>query len=217
MEEIICRVRAKIPILWRIEKDPEEGGEFDLVSLADLPDTPSMELRHNWTSAILQNLTDYATQSETEAELVDADDNFPRAWDFILNPNGSVEPVAPEIPSEGQTGVTYPASFSLPADTLFGLGELEIKKRAELFAFGGLLYEVISLKKPFSELGDDDEEIQARYSRGEFPHDVWNMTFSPAILSCWSLEFKTLIEEEIGQFSSMGICLTLGFLFPLLT
>ncbi|KAK2757662.1 hypothetical protein FQN54_004631 [Arachnomyces sp. PD_36] len=185
MEEVICRVRAiNIP-----GKETEKPKPVPLMECAD-DDIPT-DLRVKWANKILK-IFDKITPS--------ADSDVLRPLDFLLDADGSVEPVAAEEKSSesgDQIRGFYPAPFSIPLATVAELDPKEIQKRAELFALGGLLYETISLKKPFGEL--EDEEIQSRYSQGTFPDDVWNMTLAPAILSCWSWEFKESIEAELAS------------------
>jgi hypothetical protein len=66
--------------------------------------------------------------------------------------------------------------------TLLQLGQEEKNKRSEMFALGSLLYEINSGKKPFEELSDD--EVQRRFSNGDFPSDITSLQLWPNILSC---------------------------------
>jgi hypothetical protein len=61
----------------------------------------------------------------------------------------------------------YPVLFRILPKILLGLSCQETSKRAEMFALGSLLYELMSTRKPFEEL--DDDEILARYSG----HDLY--------------------------------------------
>jgi hypothetical protein len=65
-----------------------------------------------------------------------------------------------------------------------------------MFALGSLLYEINSGKKPFEELSDN--EVQLRFSNGDFPGDVTSPQLWPNILSCWSLEFSKELKK-IGR------------------
>ncbi len=72
-------------------------------------------------------------------------------------------------------------------------------KRAERFALGSLLYEVMTANEPFEKVSDD--EVQDHYGRGIFPDDVFSMAMGPYILGCWSLEFEREMEKLRELFS----------------
>jgi hypothetical protein len=59
--------------------------------------------------------------------------------------------------------------------------------KEQAIVLGSLLYEINSGNKPFEELSDD--EVQLRFSNGDFPNNVKYLQLWPVILSCWSLEF----------------------------
>ena len=236
-EEITCRVRVRVPIPTPSKSDSgnekvedgEEGGEEDrevfyLVSLAEYTDTPPMELRLKWAKALADHLLGFFNQiedepeseSQLETEAQPEPELILRPWDFVLNLDGTVDPVVDAMaPAEAQPGraMRYPACFLIPQNTLLGLDQPEIKMRTELFAFGGLLYEVVSLQKPFDGLGDD--EIQARFRQGEFPEDVWAMPFGIGILCCWSLEFMKAIQDEMGMLSRTLTSIILANIYTL--
>ena len=71
-------------------------------------------------------------------------------------------------------------------------------KRAERFALGSLLYEVMTTKEPFEELRDD--EVQDHYARGIFPDDVFSMAMGPYILGCWCREFEKEMKKLRKRF-----------------
>lgn len=81
------------------------------------------------------------------------------------------------------------------------IGMVEEKvKRTELFALGCVLYEVLSGKRIFEELGE--EEVQGRYARGEFPDDVWGMGKAVRVLACWcpDVAWELLEAKGSGEF-----------------
>lgn len=176
--EVTCRVRVKAP--FSNNEDVSLTENQPLVTLGDCPDI-AIETRLQWAHEIAIKFLDCPELCDTI-----------RPWDFILGLDGSVESIAVP-PSESRHNEVYPARFRIPPDTLLGLGQEEKNKRAEAFALGGLLYEIVSLKRPFEELNDD--EIQSRYRKGEFPDDIWSLPLSLTILGCWSLEFSKEVEK----------------------
>ena len=64
---------------------------------------------------------------------------------------------------------------------------MEVVKRAESFIIGSLLYEIETGRKPFEDLSDD--EVQRKYSAGEFPQDVSRLKLGSLMYSAWSWEF----------------------------
>ncbi|KAI9877711.1 MAG: hypothetical protein M1830_003053 [Pleopsidium flavum] len=89
--------------------------------------------------------------------------------------------------TDGDHHKTYPTRFQIPTNSLLGLNQEQQLKRAEVFALGSLLYEIISGSVPFENLSDD--EVQLRYSRGEYPGDIQSLPRWQSILGCWNLEF----------------------------
>ncbi|KAH6631475.1 kinase-like domain-containing protein, partial [Chaetomium tenue] len=63
--------------------------------------------------------------------------------------------------------------------------------KRELFALGSAVYEITAWKRPFEEL--DDEEVEARYAREEFPCVEGNVE-GPVIQKCWNEEFECAKE-----------------------
>ena len=85
----------------------------------------------------------------------------------------------------------YSAHYRIPPTSIDSLEGQEQINRQERFAFATLLYEIGS-GKPFEWL--NDEEVQQRYSNGEFPNDVRILPphLFIAILSFWSPEFADI-------------------------
>jgi hypothetical protein len=95
-----------------------------------------------------------------------------RPWEFILNLDGTVECLALP-PSDNHHDKVYPARFRIPPHTLLQLDQQGKNKRSEMFALGSLLYEIISGKKPFEELSDD--EVQLQFRNRDFPGDITSL------------------------------------------
>ncbi len=74
-------------------------------------------------------------------------------------------PVLKDNPSEN-----YPSRFQIPPSTLYRCDHDEKVRRAEIFAMTSLLYEIISERKPFEGLTDN--EVQSRFINKEFLDDA---------------------------------------------
>ena len=98
-------------------------------------------------------------------------------------------PVLEGDPSEG-----YPSRFQIPPSTLYGCDHDEKVRRAERFAMPSLLYEIMSGRKPFEGLTDN--EVQGRFINGEFPDDAVALPNSLFILSGWSREFSQELTRQ---------------------
>lgn len=129
-----------------------------------------------------------------------------RDIDLVLKSNGSIESLAETATTQSPDNVRlreYPARYQIPKAILAGIDSAEKKvKRTELFALGCILYQLISGKAIFADLGDDDkseEELQRRYVQGLFPDDLWGLHKSVRILICWCPEFA----EQLAEFRAM--------------
>ena len=176
-EPTTCRIRVK----WPRHEIPDE---YDLRHLRDIRESLPLtkELRQNWAEGI--------------TKLFSTDPNAPtnatiRPWDILLYPDGSVETLTSE---KGGRASSYPSRFRIPPQTVLGLDEGEKAIRAERFAMGSLVYEVMTAAEPFEGLSDD--EVQDLYSGGIFPDDVFAMPEGAGILGCWSLEFGKLSKSS---------------------
>jgi len=180
-DEVTCRVLVIKP--YSSDENISLAEKSVRVCLKDCPNTTT-ETRLLWAR-------DVAKEFLACSQLYDTI----RPWEFILNLDGTVE--CPTLPPPGSHDRNvYPARFRIPPDIVLRLGHEEKNKRSEIFALGSLLYEINSGNKPFEELSDD--EVQLRFSNGDFPDDVKSLQLWPIILSCWSLEFSKE-EEEISQ------------------
>lgn len=75
-----------------------------------------------------------------------------------------------------------------------------------LFAFGSMLYEILTGNAPYTKPLDD--EIHARYSKGEFPDTVSLGAIGIIIRECWQgkyREFKSVAEDLSGVFSQFQV------------
>ena len=176
-EPTTCRIRVK----WPRHELPDR---HDLRHLSEINGSPPLtkEIRQKWAEGVI-NLFSTDPNAPTSATI--------RPWDILLHPDGSVE----TLTSESGGRDSYPPRFRIPPQTVLGLDEGEKVNRAEKFALGSLLYELVTATVPFEALSDD--EVQDHYSRGIFPDDVFAMPEGPDILGCWSLEF----EKEVVKLS----------------
>ena len=172
-EPTICRIRVR----WPRGAVP---GEYVIRRLRDIKGLPNVTeiLRQRWAEEIVKS---FSSSPNLGSNI--------RPWDILLHQDGSVE--ASSLEKEGRS--FYPSRFRIPPRNVLGLDERERVKRAEKFALGSLLYEIMTANKPFEELSDD--EVQDHYSHGIFPDDVFSMAMGPYILGCWSLEFEKKMER----------------------
>ena len=86
-------------------------------------------------------------------------------------------------------------------------GEDEFSPRTDIFALGTLLYHLWHGHPPFPDLDEykDEETIQARYGRGEYPIDASQAIGMDKIIGkCWNSNYKKAREvlkdiEELGS------------------
>lgn len=190
MSELTCRIRVK-----KTEKD-EDGGadrvdplpESALVPIRAYPDV-GIELRTKWAQEIMKYFATTTSSNDPHGQI--------RPWDFIAMLDGSVKALAATTSSsrsypDGKVG--YPARFQIPPRTLWGLDEAQKVHRAEMFAMASLLYEILSGTQIFEGLSDD--EVQERFSKGEFPADAVSLPNSLVIYSGWSEEFAQELAKR---------------------
>lgn len=168
-----CQIRVK-----KVEDNDDNNGkaqEAVMISLRDCPDV-GVEIRTRWVTELMKHFGQ-TTKPHTSI----------RPWDFVAKLDGSLESVTmPVLLDDLCEG--YPARFQIPLNTLYGLNHEEKVGRAEKFAMASLLYEIMSGKKPFEELTDN--EVQHRFVNGDFPDDAAALPNSPFIFSGWSEEFS---------------------------
>ena len=156
-----------------------------LLPLSDCRDA-SIETRKKWALAVMEHF-----EERTEHTSI-------RPWDLVARLDGSVESLATPT-SEDSLSEGYPACFQIPHGTLHGLETNERVERAEKFAMASLLYEIMTSRKPFEGLPDN--EVQNRFTRGDFPDDAATLPLSLFILSGWSKEFS----EEVARTSKLDV------------
>ena len=175
-----CRIRVKKPE----EENCAEGvdlPESAVVALRDYPDA-GVELRIKWAQEVMKA---FATSNPHGCI---------RPWDFIAMSDGSVKRFIMEPLRDPGKNAGYPARFQIPPRTLWGLDEARKVRRAEMFAMASLLYEVFSSTQIFEDLSDD--EVQDRFSKGEFPDDAKSLPNSLTIYSGWSEEFSLELAKR---------------------
>ncbi len=171
--DVTCRIRVE-----KAEGNDGDNGQSQEVATFPLRDCPDIgiEIRTRWATEVMKHF-EQTRKPHTGI----------RPWDFVAKLDGSIEsltmPVLEGDPSEG-----YPARFQIPPSTLYGFDHDEKVRRAEMFALASLLYEIISGRKPFEGLTDN--EVQGRFINGEFPDDIVALPNSLFILSGWSEEFS---------------------------
>lgn len=67
--------------------------------------------------------------------------------------------------------------------------------KSDLFALGSTIYYIMSGREPYDAL--PDEEVTARYSRGDFP-EVNSMPCGQIILGCWTGDFDDAEKVFLG-------------------
>lgn len=147
--------------------------------------TASAEIRQHWVEHIIEDLQ--PGRSGLEAI---------RACQILLNSNGNADVrLEPTLYDENHHYV-YPARFRIPPATIEDLPSGDQARRAEMFAFGSLLYHIYSGHKPFNNLSE--ELVEAYFANAEFPHDILDLDKWPMILSSWSLEFARDLHNSIA-------------------
>ena len=171
--QIICRFRVN-----KTEKPDTHAEIIENSVFFDLRDCleVGIETRMQWTSKVV--------------EYFKVVDDSIRPWDFLGELDGSVK----LLPPPSREGVVYPARFQIPLETIRELDHQERVRRAERLVMVSLLYEILSSKKPYEEL--TDEEIQHRFSNAVFPEDAISLPNSLLLYSGWSEEFSQELNRS---------------------
>lgn len=165
--QLTCRIRVRKA--ESSNADAVEPQESAICALRDCPDV-GIEIRTQWAREVMK--------------LFDELHDHIQPWDLLARLDGSVTPLT--MPAS--LGEVYPARFQIPPSTIRELDHNQKVKRAEMFAMASLLYEIISGTQPFEGLTDD--EVQHRFSNGDFPDDATSLPYSLFIYSGWSEEFS---------------------------
>jgi serine/threonine protein kinase len=74
--------------------------------------------------------------------------------------------------------------------------------QGDLFAFGSVLYEIMTGQAPYNGL--TDEEIRTRYSKGEFPNTEFLQAIGSIIRKCWQDRYNgcETVIRDLGTFPS---------------
>lgn len=146
--------------------------------------TVSKDIRQQWAGQVIK----YLQPGRSGLEAI-------RACTIVLNINGTADVRAePTEPVDGNRFV-YPLRFRIPSATVEE-NPLEESGRAEMFAFGSLLYHIYSGHKPFHKFPDGC--VEARFANAEIPNDVLDLDQWPMILSSWSAEFARDLHDSIS-------------------
>ena len=168
--KLLCRFRVK-----KAGVDSEQPQKEAMLPLKECAEV-DIELRTLWANKVMEH---FGKTKEPCTSI--------RAWDFVANLDGSVESLTLPEREEGLFD-GYHVRFQIPPNTLHDLDHADKVKRAERFAMASLLYEVMTGRKPFEELPDD--EVRHRFSQGDFPKDTESLPNMLFIFSGWSAEFS---------------------------
>ena len=164
--ELTCQIHVKKA--GDDDVDTVQPREAAIVPLKGCPDI-GIETRTLWVNEVMKHFA----QTQKRRDRI-------RPWDFVARLDGSVESLA-TLMLESDSVKVYPTRFQIPSDTLHGLDHHEKVTRIEMFVMTSLFYEIVSEKKSFKGLTDD--EVQRRFVRGDFPEDVTILSHSLIILS----------------------------------
>ena len=127
---------------------PRDDGDPTLVKLSDYQES-DLEVRKKWIKAVFEYI--WTPESNTDQMKI-------RPLNLLLHIDGSVEskpfPTGYEVADRSNN--TYPANYRIPPESIIGLSQREQIERKEMFAFGSLVYEIVSGKKPFEWFSADD-------------------------------------------------------------
>lgn len=177
--ELPCQIHVK-----KAEDDDGDGKQTQEAAILPLRDCPDVEieLRTRWAAEVMKY---FAPARGPQISI--------RPWDFVGRLDGSIESITTPVLAENLSK-TYPARFQIPPSTLQGLDHEEKIRRIEMFAMASLLYEIMSGRKPFEELTDN--EVQHHFANGDFPQDAATLPNSLFILAGWSEEFSQELTRQ---------------------
>ena len=129
-----------------------------------------------------------------------------RDWNIILDLDGSISMVENSEDTEQYEASPrqYSARYRLPAQyNNLAISSKESTQRQELFALGGLFYQLMSNNEPFHNIYKDEESpriLEQMVLKGGFPDDVWYLPMARVILGCWLPEFaiEQAPKTELG-------------------
>jgi len=151
-----------------------QNSDGKLVALADIRDA---EVRHRMALKFIKFIHPGATHI--------------RPISLTLNVDGTVEAELLTFarPAHEQPNV-YPARYRIPPFMISDLPLQERVWRAEKFALGVLLYELLSGRRIFEGEQYDDAAVQAYYRTAAFPGlETLSVIHQCLIYACWSAEF----------------------------
>ena len=171
--QLTCRIR--VSKAENHDADTERPGNSTVFDMKDCPEV-GVEIRLRWVSEVVKYF-------EVMHDSL-------RPLDFIGNLDGSIKLLS----TAGPEGDVYPARYQIPPETIRELDHHDQVRRTERFAMASLLYEILSGKKPFEEL--TDEEVQHRFSNATFPDDAVSLPKSLLLYSGWSEEFSQELNKR---------------------
>ena len=145
--DLTCRIRVE-----KTEGNDCDNGLPQEVVTLPLRDCPEIgiEIRTRWATEVMKHF-----------EQIRKPRTCIRPWDFVARLDGSIESLTMPV-LEGDLSEDYPSRFQIPPRTLYGFNHGEKIRRAEMFAMASLLYEIMSGRKPFEGLTDN--EVQGRFT-----------------------------------------------------
>jgi len=170
--QLSCRIRVNKAENSDADTEQPEGSA--IFNLKDCPEV-GIEIRTTWAREVIKHFSTL--------------DDAIRPWDFLARLDGSVELLA----TTASVGEVYPVRFQIPPSTIRELDHREKVRRAERFAMASLLYEIFSGTQPFEE--STAEEVQHRFSNGDFPDDAIALPYSLIVYSGWSEEFSQELSK----------------------
>ncbi|KAG4427631.1 hypothetical protein IFR05_016885 [Cadophora sp. M221] len=203
-ELALCRIRVKVP--RDVSSEDEDAAvqslksKYHFTPVSTLSDPVPLATLRQWIQSI-SGLFFKRQEMTNQSCICD--------WDLILNLDGSVENIPSTQAASSQIEKVYPSRYQLPPVIWNRLSTNREKiQRAELFALGSILYELISGGQLFTDIGpdeNDEEEIQSSIKKGEFPEKLWTLPMAIRILACWCPDFakEMLTAHGKGTFSKI--------------